>query len=310
MPKLIDLSGNTYGRLTVIEKDPDYQKRNGLSNKKTYWKCQCSCGKIISKDAYNLTHGKTQSCGCYQKEVISDISTKDLTNQVFGRLTVLEKDTSKKTDHNCYWNCKCSCGNIISVRGDCLKNETTQSCGCFRKEQTKEALKKDLKGQRFGRLLVLEEGPKKNNQAGIVWKCQCDCGNVKNIASHALISGATCSCGCLKSKGNLKIKNLLTKNNISFVSEYSFKNLINPETGYALYFDFAIFQNQKLSHLIEYDGIQHFLEEPRGYFSMEAIKKIRKFDNLKNEYCKKNNIPLIRIPYTQYKTLSIRDLLL
>lgn len=312
MPKLIDLSGNIYGRLTVIEKDPDYQKRNGFSNKKTYWKCQCSCGKIVLKDAYNLTHGRTQSCGCYQKEIVSTLSLEDLTEQVFGRLTVLELDKQRphKKGSCCYWICECSCGNITSVRSSSLKDGAIQSCGCLQKEKVKKACMKNLKGQRFGKLVVLEEASIKKEQTGVVWKCLCDCGNISYVISSSLISGNTCSCGCLVSKGNMKIKNILSENNIDFIPEYSFGDLVNPETNHILYFDFAIFQNQKISHLIEYDGIQHFFKEPQGYFSVELIEKIRKSDILKNEYCKKNNIPLIRIPYTQYKTLSIRDLLL
>lgn len=312
MPKLIDLSGNIYGRLNVIERDFDYQKRNGLSNKKTYWKCQCSCGNIVSKDAYSLTHGKTQSCGCYQKEIVSKLFFEDLTNQVFGRLTVLKIDEQRpyKRKECYYWICKCSCGNIKSIRSSSLKDGSVQSCGCLQKERVKETIMKDLKGQRFGKLLVLKETSFKKEQRGIVWKCLCDCGNISYVLSSSLISGNTCSCGCLNSKGNMKIKSLLTKNNISFIPEYSFKDLINPETNHILYFDFAIFYNGKLSHLIEYDGAQHFLKKPQGYFSMEMIEKIQKLDSLKNEYCKKNNIPLIRIPYTLYKDLAISHLLL
>lgn len=42
----------------------------------------------------------------------------------------------------------------------------------------------------------------------------------------------------------------------------------------------------------------------------EHFEKLRENDNLKNDYCKRNNIPLIRIPYTQLKNLTIDDLLL
>lgn len=54
----------------------------------------------------------------------------------------------------------------------------------------------DLRGKRFGRLLVIgvdDRGTKKT-----YWYCQCDCGNVKSIRSDALIGGMTHSCGCMK----------------------------------------------------------------------------------------------------------------
>lgn len=54
----------------------------------------------------------------------------------------------------------------------------------------------DLTGQKFGRLIVLERyGSNKKNVA--LWKCQCDCGNVKIVRSDMLRNGHTKSCGCL-----------------------------------------------------------------------------------------------------------------
>lgn len=56
--------------------------------------------------------------------------------------------------------------------------------------------KLDLKGQRFGRLVALEEGPKHNNRT--TWRCLCDCGNEKIALTSQLTRGATQSCGCLQ----------------------------------------------------------------------------------------------------------------
>ena len=55
---------------------------------------------------------------------------------------------------------------------------------------------KDLKGQRFGKLIVLECAGKLDGRR-YFWKCQCDCGNIKVIAGASLTSGNTKSCGCL-----------------------------------------------------------------------------------------------------------------
>jgi hypothetical protein len=60
--KLIDLTGETFGRLQVIERAPSRGKR-------TYWKCVCKCGNECEVEAYNLTSGHTRSCGCYKEEV-------------------------------------------------------------------------------------------------------------------------------------------------------------------------------------------------------------------------------------------------
>ena len=56
---------------------------------------------------------------------------------------------------------------------------------------------------------------------------------------------------------------------------------------------------------IEYNGKQHY-EQPKGNWG--SIEKIQKYDNLKKEYCKKNNIPLIIIKYDE--NYSIKDLLI
>ncbi len=60
----------------------------------------------------------------------------DLTGQKFGRLTVIERHGVK--DGHAAWNCKCDCGNIVTVNGRNLRNGRTQSCGCIHKEQLSE----------------------------------------------------------------------------------------------------------------------------------------------------------------------------
>lgn len=60
--KIIDLTGQKFGRLTVIRllKERQY-------NKKVY-KCKCDCGKYTNVIGSSLTSGKTKSCGCLLKE--------------------------------------------------------------------------------------------------------------------------------------------------------------------------------------------------------------------------------------------------
>ena len=57
---------------------------------------------------------------------------KDLTGQVFGRLTV--ESFSHMNGKHSYWNCRCECGNIHIVRSDCLKGGLVKSCGCLNRE--------------------------------------------------------------------------------------------------------------------------------------------------------------------------------
>ena len=58
------------------------------------------------------------------------------------------------------------------------------------------AYKKDLTGQRFGRLTVIEDSGERNNQ-GVTWLCRCDCGSDSKVKAYQLKSGRIKSCGCL-----------------------------------------------------------------------------------------------------------------
>lgn len=58
---------------------------------------------------------------------------------------------------------------------------------------------KDLKGQRFGRLVVIEKAGK-DKTSHTTWLCKCDCGTVKTVTGYNLINGSTLSCGCYKNE--------------------------------------------------------------------------------------------------------------
>lgn len=58
MSKVIDLTGEKYGRLTVVE----FSHRD--KNRRYYWSCKCDCGNIVIVSGNNLKSGNTKSCGC------------------------------------------------------------------------------------------------------------------------------------------------------------------------------------------------------------------------------------------------------
>lgn len=109
------------------------------------------------------------------------------------------------------------------------------------------------------------------------------------------------------SKGELAIKTILGQNNIDFQQEATFPTCIFPDTKQLARFDFYV--NNK--YLIEFDGSQHFLPMQYnncGWNTEENFKKTQEHDKIKNQWCKDNNIPLIRIPYTHYDKICIEDL--
>lgn len=234
----------------------------------------------------------------------------DITGKKFNRLLVLGKGPNKKIgDKNCgQWWCLCECNNIILVRHNNLTSNNTKSCGCLNNEKRQINIKKaqeesklDLTNQYFGKLQALYPTNERKSNS-VVWQCQCECGKYHKVAANELNSHKIESCGCGKftSKGCLKIKQILQENNIKFVEEKCFEDCYFSDTGAKARFDFYI--NDEF--LLEYDGIQHFKECDSNYFR-DSLEKRQWHDQIKNEYCKKNNIPLVRIPYTELDNITL-----
>ena len=232
-----------------------------------------------------------------------------LIGQKFGKLTVIKQDKSCHKNNRRYWICQCDCGNITKpISTSSLTSGNTKSCGCLKKITSANNISKannsiNLIGKRFGKLVVIEQDKQSHKDGFAYWICRCDCGNItKPIRSASLKDGRTKSCGCINSLGNQLIKSILVHENISFCEEYVFDDLYGDSRH--LRFDFAIFDiNNKIKCLIEYQGRQHY--EPSEYYGGEiAFKKQKEYDNLKKNYCIKNNIQLIIIPYTDFNKID------
>lgn len=249
MSKLVDLVGNRYGRLVVLEKaEPDKHSH-------TRWLCQCDCGNQKIIDGGSLKKGLTKSCGCLKKELLKQYNDSNVVNEVgnvYGYLTVIRRaDDSEITpkDGRAQWVCRCKCGNEIITTGKLLRDGHKLSCGCMK-----------------------------------------------------------------KSKGEFQIELLLEKQGISYAEQYTVyieQNNYEVKQKHPYYFDFAILDNNKqLLYLIEYDGSQHFIYKENSDFwnDKDQFNKTQIRDQLKNQWCRDNNIPLIRIPYTHLDELCIEDL--
>ena len=304
MPKYNDLTGQKFGKLTVLKRD--LERTGGAA----YWICQCECGNIKSIRGTNLTAAvkPTRSCGCLSKEINSKrIDTQSQIGKKYGRLTVLERDLSKPIGHKqeSFWICQCDCGNTTSVRLSQLTSGKTRSCGCLRSELLTRFNTLDITGQKFNMLVAIERTNQKTSKNDWLWLCKCECGNETLIPTNSLTSGHVCSCGCLNTSiGEYYISNILKENDIRYVREYIFKDLKSDKNGY-LRFDFAILDdNNNPIRLIEFDGEQHN-NKNSIYYSEQLIQN----DILKNHYCKEHNIPLIRIPYEMLNNLSLELIL-
>ena len=223
----------------------------------------------------------------------------DETGNTYTYLKVLEKANS--IGGRAAWKCQCRCGKEIIVKGVYLRNGKVKSCGCYQKEQTSKACSKDLIGQTIGNFTVLESIQGEKNGERHKWRCRCNlCGNENVYISTSNLTQQY-SCGCaMSSKGERKIKEILTELEINFIQEKRFSDCVFESNKMAR-FDFYL-PNENT--IIEYDGIQHFIQGS-GYFdNKDKIKITQQHDEIKNRYCKEHQIKLIRIPYTDYNLLN------
>ena len=111
----------------------------------------------------------------------------------------------------------------------------------------------------------------------------------------------------MMSKGEQIVAKILRDNGIGFIQEFSFKDLKNYK-GNQLRFDFAIIKNKKLVALIEVDGQQHFQWVKHFHKTVFEFRRAQEWDRVKNSYCLKKKIPLIRIPYWDFNNLTLTSI--
>ena len=141
--QLHDLTGQRFGKLVVMERAPDKIRNNGYG--RTQWVCVCDCGEIVTVLAERLISGMTKSCGCLRKELAAKYLVEDLTGQRFNHLLVVERAENLDNGTHTAWLCLCDCGEYTIVRAACLKNGTTQSCGCLKFSINAEKIENKLK---------------------------------------------------------------------------------------------------------------------------------------------------------------------
>lgn len=114
----------------------------------------------------------------------------DITGKRFGRLIAVERVVPDKG--RAKWLCGCDCGKTTLISISKLNSGSNTSCGC--RKHIRDTRFQDISGQRFGMLLVVERAESRETKTW--WKCQCDCGKLKEISASHLKKGNTKSCGC------------------------------------------------------------------------------------------------------------------
>jgi len=191
--------GDKYGTLIVLERSKDKEKEK--KQKSSFWKVRCDCGNdyetssnvLLSKPDITCRECPMTNAGLAKRGIPSPL-IEDLTNQRFGRLTVIKRIGTAYTKP--LWECVCDCTPpepvIIS---QALTSGNTISCGCYRSEYLHNNYN-DITGNQYGRLTVLGFSKERIRDC-VSWDCQCICGNKLTLPTSALISGNTKSCGCI-----------------------------------------------------------------------------------------------------------------
>ena len=243
-PRYYDLTGQRFGKLLVIRKESEN------SNSGTRWLCRCDCGNECVKRSSALRNGSAVDCGCESSSLI------DLTGQIFGKLTVVEK-LPTEADRRTRWLCRCECGNMCVVLSRALRKGQQKSCGCGRR--------KDLAGKRFGNLTAIERSDKFIEVDGrgkkYLWKCVCDCGEIVYRLPEKLRDDTNSACDhCLdKRKVAAMVQSAGFIEGTQLKKIASTKALVTSTSGVR-----GVFFNkrtQKWRAMLKCQGVNHYLGE-------------------------------------------------
>lgn len=260
----------------------------------------CSLSSV-SKYAKILNITLSTSRGSYK-------NNKKYSGETYGCWEIIERDynpTSKS--HETFYKCKClRCGEIKSVRNTDLERRPKCCNNCKAEFFMEQGITSYSIGEKFGFLEIVGIGAMKGRKTYA--KCKCVCGKELEVRiDHLKGQGhsRTISCGCQSmSSGEKKISDILTNNNINFISQYKILDFSDK-----MRFDFGIFNSQgALLRLIEFDGEQHYRPVEHWGGEENYYQTICR-DKLKNDYCLSNNIDLMRIPYWEYDNITLDYLL-
>ena len=303
--------GTRFGNLTILYRNREKEKTIWKKNyKPQIYRCRCDCGNEIDTHGNLLKYGTKRSCGCEN----------DLTGKTFNNLYVecLDPSYVPASGKHKYYLCKCLlCGNIVSVRSSDLKSGIKKDCGCMTFLRISNSEIKYLTGKKFGHLTVVErdmsdfERFKHGGGHHPRWICKCDlCGGTSSVSNQMLMYYGKDRCTkCIGVPiGEAKIAEILEENGVTYLHDRPYKDCKFYETGYPLYFDFiANPEEESSTYIIEFDGVQHFKKIPYWDGKIDLNGRIAR-DEFKNNWCKSNNIPLIRIPHTHLKDVCYEDL--
>ena len=293
-----------YGHIMVWSKEEFEEK---YKNYKTLIKLQCNCGNYYYKNIADIKRTVNNMCDECKKKKGNIVSRKYTEEEVKN---IIEfnggKLLSKYTVTNNKIIVQCKCGNEYTTTIDSFMNSKYKSCKkCTALEGSK---KRRLKIDEVKEIIESEKEYKLLSNEYINNRTKLNifhtkCGKEFKCAFDMFQRGDRCPY-CYNSKGEEKIKKWLEENNKIFKMQYTFDDLLGTG-GRKLRYDFAVLNDDgSIKFLIEYDGELHYKPYRKIDSAMDKLKRTQIHDEMKNNYCRKNNIKLIRIKYTEFKNIE------
>lgn len=169
-------------------------------------------------------------------------------------------------------------------------------CNNNKKPKTTEEFSKEVTELTNGEYILVSEYGLNNKEKVTIKHLKCN-KEFKIQPYNFSNNGIRCPY-CKESSGEYKIRKFLENNHINYEKEFKFEDLYDKQY---LRFDFKVNINNSFI-LIEYDGLQHY---HKAWFDTKDNFILRKkHDKMKDDYCKKNNIDLIRISYKDFDNIE------
>jgi len=263
-------------------------------------KIKCHCGSVFDVRFTDFRRKKIKQCN-----VCSGIAEVDI-NYV---REFVENNSNCELLSDSYHNMRdkldfrCECGEIFTTTFLAFKFDNRRQCkkcgyliGASKTKLNYEEVKRriEINGNK-----LLSTSYEKNTSK---LKIKCRCGKIFYRTLSNYLKGSDCCNYCNKSKGEKEIYNVLEKYNIKFKQQKIFKGCKGKKR--VLPFDFAIYINNKLLFLIEYQGEQHYRYVYRFHRNKKGFERQKDYDNRKRQYCKDNNIELLEIAYWDFNNIE------
>jgi len=279
------------------------EKVNSSSQKNAWWKCNACNSGYLMKIKVRVNAAGCPYCDGKRVNESNSLSAlypallKEWLYERNDEIGLFPDKVTSKSGKKAWWKCPtCQYEWLCNIdRRTCSKSGCIICSGKYLKST--DEFKQEVYNLTKGDYQVTSEYKGTINKIKIL---HVHCGHLYSVKPTDFLSGKRCPF-CKLNKGELYISRFLDLNSIKMEPQYSHSDCkyIRP-----LPFDFAIFNNQEqLQCLIEYDGEHHF--KPVMHWGGEkAFKLQQKKDKIKDDYCKFNNIPLIRIPYWDFKNID------